>query len=186
MVQGGLYNSLIRALRILGLDAAVADADAQGRLTQFAIPEPFHAMVERSWREREPSLYGRFDLAWDGKYVDFDKKVKEWTDEEAEYQIDAIQNYIRGKMVKSEYWIGQLIDTMHEAKKAGVDEATMKKAKEMQYDATLMWEWWTAENSDGFHNPTLARESLTKSVDESMAGIKIIDDALKARSASAK
>jgi len=44
-----------------------------------------------------------------------------------------------------------------------------------------LWEWWTAENSDGFHNPELARESLTASVDESMAGIKIIDDALAAK-----
>jgi glutathionylspermidine synthase len=39
---------------------------AGGRLAQFAIPEAFHAMVEQSWRERAPSLYGRFDLAWDG------------------------------------------------------------------------------------------------------------------------
>lgn len=39
---------------------------AQGRLAQFAIPPAFHPMVERSWRAREPSLYGRFDLAWDG------------------------------------------------------------------------------------------------------------------------
>ena len=29
---------------------------------------------------------------------------KYWTEKEAEYQIDAIQNYTRGKMRKAEYW----------------------------------------------------------------------------------
>ena len=34
--------------------------------TRFAIPEPFHALIERSWNDDEKSLYGRFDLSWDG------------------------------------------------------------------------------------------------------------------------
>ena len=33
---------------------------------RFRIPEPFHALIERSWNDDEPSVYGRFDLAWDG------------------------------------------------------------------------------------------------------------------------
>ncbi len=33
---------------------------------RFAIPEPFHALIERSWNDDEKSLYGRFDLSWDG------------------------------------------------------------------------------------------------------------------------
>ena len=33
---------------------------------RFAIPEPFHALIERSWNDDEKSLYGRFDLAWNG------------------------------------------------------------------------------------------------------------------------
>ncbi len=32
----------------------------------FLIPEAFEEYVARSWREREPSVYGRFDLAYDG------------------------------------------------------------------------------------------------------------------------
>jgi glutathionylspermidine synthase len=46
--------------------------DAAGRViekrdyTRFAIPEPFHALIERSWEDDEKSLYGRFDLSWDG------------------------------------------------------------------------------------------------------------------------
>jgi glutathionylspermidine synthase len=32
----------------------------------FLIPPAFEDLVVRSWEEREPSLYGRFDLAYDG------------------------------------------------------------------------------------------------------------------------
>lgn len=102
---------------------------------------------------------------------------KEWSEEESVYQIDAIQNYIRGKMAKAEFWIAYLIDEMNAAKKAGVSAETMEKAKEIQYDATLMWEWWTAENSDGFHNPDLARDSMTKSILASKAGIAMLKEA---------
>ena len=45
---------------------AVERVVTQGDYGRFRIPEPFHALVERSWRDRDPSLYGRFDLAWDG------------------------------------------------------------------------------------------------------------------------
>ena len=32
----------------------------------FLIPKEFEEMVIRSWQEQEPSIYGRFDLAYDG------------------------------------------------------------------------------------------------------------------------
>jgi len=37
------------------------------RFAEFAIPAPFHELVVRSWRRQEPTLYGRFDLAWTGE-----------------------------------------------------------------------------------------------------------------------
>lgn len=46
--------------------AAADEAVRARRLAEFAIPEPFHDLVEQSWREREPTLYGRFDFSWDG------------------------------------------------------------------------------------------------------------------------
>jgi nitrite reductase (cytochrome c-552) len=101
-----------------------------------------------------------------------------WTQEEAEYQIDAIQNYIRGKITKAEFWLGQLIDKFEEAKMAGVPEETLRQAREYHDTAHILWEWWTAENSDGFHNPSLARESLTRSLNASQDGIKLLDKAL--------
>jgi len=54
----------------------------------------------------------------------------------------------------------------------------MDKVYDMQYDSNLYCEWWTAENSDGFHNPDAARESLTRSIDSSQAGIKLIKEEL--------
>lgn len=38
-----------------------------GLYERFAIPASFWAQIEESWREKEFSLYGRFDLSWDGK-----------------------------------------------------------------------------------------------------------------------
>jgi glutathionylspermidine synthase len=37
------------------------------RFAEFAIPEAYRDLVARSWREREPTLYGRFDFSWDGE-----------------------------------------------------------------------------------------------------------------------
>jgi glutathionylspermidine synthase len=37
-----------------------------GDFARLAIPEPFWAWVAESWRRRDPDLYGRFDLAFDG------------------------------------------------------------------------------------------------------------------------
>ncbi|HLX22004.1 MAG TPA: glutathionylspermidine synthase family protein [Usitatibacter sp.] len=33
---------------------------------RFAIPEAFHGWIERSWKAGDKSLFGRFDLSWDG------------------------------------------------------------------------------------------------------------------------
>ena len=76
--------------------------------------------------------------------------------------------------------MSDLIDKIVEAKKAGVNVDIIKQAQDKHLKAHIFWEYWTAENSDGFHNPDLARESLTKSVDESMAGIKLLNDAMAA------
>jgi formate-dependent nitrite reductase cytochrome c552 subunit len=95
------------------------------------------------------------------------------------YQIDAVQNYIRGKMRKSEYWIGQLIDTYAVARRWGVEEATLAKAREKHEEAHVLWEWWTAENSDGFHNPDLARETLTASIAASKEAVALLNKAME-------
>ncbi|RCK77695.1 MAG: Cytochrome c552 precursor [Ignavibacteriae bacterium] len=104
-----------------------------------------------------------------------------WTEKEAEYQIDAIQNYIRGKMRKAENWLAKLIDTYQRAKDFGVPDSVLQKARRFHTDAHTLWEWWTAENSDGFHNPDQARKSLTLSIDYSQEAIKLLETEIEKR-----
>ena len=46
---------------------AVDEAVRAKRFSQFAIPEAFHELVAQSWREREATVYGRFDFSWDNE-----------------------------------------------------------------------------------------------------------------------
>jgi formate-dependent nitrite reductase cytochrome c552 subunit len=101
-----------------------------------------------------------------------------WTEEMARYAIDSVKAYGKGKMRKAEFWLSALIDKIGEAKKAGVADDLVKQAQDQHLRAHILWEFWTAENSDGFHNPEMARESLTRSVDESQKGIALLDKAL--------
>jgi formate-dependent nitrite reductase cytochrome c552 subunit len=101
-----------------------------------------------------------------------------WTGEEAAYQIEAIQNFINGKIIKAEFWIGQFIDAFKRARDAGVSEEVLMEAREFHSKAHPLWEWWTAENSVGFHNPEIARESLAKAITTAQDGIKFLNEAV--------
>ena len=103
---------------------------------------------------------------------------QDWTEKDAKYNLEAIQNYTRGKMAKAEFWLANLIDAINKAKEMGVAKDIIEKAYDYQYDGNLYWEWWTAENSDGFHNPENARESLTRSIDASKDGITMLKKAI--------
>ena len=77
--------------------------------------------------------------------------------------------------------LARIVTSMAAASKAaGVPDEAIKKAQAHHDQAHIYWEWWTAENSDGFHNPGAARETLTRSVNESQAGIKLLTDAMQA------
>jgi formate-dependent nitrite reductase cytochrome c552 subunit len=107
----------------------------------------------------------------------------DWTAEQAEYQVDAVQNYIRGKMRKAEFWLGELINAYARAKDFGVGEEILGEARKEHGRAHILWEWWTAENSDGFHNPEMARQSLTESINASQKGIALLDKAISQKGA---
>ena len=109
-----------------------------------------------------------------------------WNEEEAKYAIDSVKAHIKGKLRKAEFWLAALIDKIVEAKKGGVAEETIKKAQDQHLKAHILWEYWTAENSDGFHNPEMAKESLAKSMNESQAGIKLLTEAMAPKTAAAK
>ncbi|OGP65189.1 MAG: cytochrome C [Deltaproteobacteria bacterium RBG_13_47_9] len=108
------------------------------------------------------------------------------TVEQKLYQIDAIQNYTKGKMRKAEYWLGQLIDSYATAKRAGVAEDILAKGQEKHEEAHVLWEFWTAENSDGFHNPDLARDVLTASIASSKEGVVLLNRATVERTETVK
>lgn len=116
---------------------------------------------------------------WQGKDADYVKVSTNWTAEDAKYSIDSIKTYTTGRMRKAEFWLAQLIDTIALAERLGVDKATLDAARTQHTKAHILWEYWTAENSDGFHNPALARESLTQSINESMKGYDMLDAAMK-------
>jgi len=79
----------------------------------------------KSWKE-----ISKTGKAWDvlidtGK--DLPQTAKAGTQEEAEYQLDAIQNYIRGKMRKAEFWLGKLIEAYTRAKDIGVRDDILRE-----------------------------------------------------------
>ena len=107
-----------------------------------------------------------------------------WTEQDAIYAIDSIKAHIKGKMRKAEFRIAALIDKIVAAKAAGVDPEVIGKAQDRHLKAHILWEFWTAENSDGFHNPDMAKEALMKSAQEAFDGIKLIDDAMASKTAT--
>ena len=110
----------------------------------------------------------------------------QWNEEQAKYAMDSVKAHIKGKMRKAEFWLSALIDKIVAAKSAGVDSEIIKKVQDQHLKAHILWEYWTAENSDGFHNPEMAKESLTKSINESQEGIKLINEAMAPKTAAAK
>ncbi|HEX4858042.1 MAG TPA: glutathionylspermidine synthase family protein [Usitatibacteraceae bacterium] len=62
-------ESATNTLHQLCIEAAGHVVDS-GDYERFAIPREFIPMVERSWNDDEATLYGRFDLSWDGRAGD--------------------------------------------------------------------------------------------------------------------
>ena len=123
---------------------------------------------------------------WQGKDAAYVKASTNWTKEDAKYSIDSIKTYTTGKMRKAEFWLAELIDAIATAERMGVDKATLDEARNAHTRAHILWEYWTAENSDGFHNPPLARESLTNSITISMNAYDALNKAMKAKSTAAR
>lgn len=55
-----------RELHAMCLDLVGAAMDSERIMDRLAIPEPLRDYVADSWDDRSPSLYGRFDFAYDG------------------------------------------------------------------------------------------------------------------------
>jgi len=67
-----------------------------------------------------------------------------------------------------------------------VAEDLLTKGREKHEEAHVLWEFWTAENSDGFHNPDLARDALTASIAASKEGVALLNKATAEKTALSK
>jgi glutathionylspermidine synthase len=45
---------------------AVDHVIRENLFSAFCIPEPYHKLIRTSWQRETPSIYGRFDLSWNG------------------------------------------------------------------------------------------------------------------------
>ncbi len=82
----------------------VADAvKSEELLTQLAIPRPFWEMVQDSWQRNEPSLYGRFDFAYDGhgpaKLYEYNADTPTSLYEAAYFQWLWLEDAIKAKII---------------------------------------------------------------------------------------
>ena len=107
----------------------------------------------------------------------------QWDEQQARYVIESMASHYQGKVRHAEFWLTQLIGKFTQAQLVGVPEDALKAARAKHGDAHANWEWWTAVNGASFHNLELAKSSLANSVTASQAGIKILDDAMKAKQA---
>jgi len=109
----------------------------------------------------------------------------QWDEQQARYVLDSMSSHYQGKVRNAEFWLTQLIAKFSQAQLVGVSEEALKAARLKHGDAHANWEWWTAVNGASFHNLELAKSSLANSVTASQAGLKILDDAIKAKRAPA-
>lgn len=109
----------------------------------------------------------------------------QWSETQAKYVIESMASHYQGKVRNAEFWLAQLVSKFGQAQLAGVPEDALKAARAKHGDAHANWEWWTAVNGASFHNLDLAKESLARSVAASQDGLKILDDAIKAKQAPA-
>lgn len=55
-----------QALHELCMELVAEVVESEALLQRLAIPEAFHELVRSSWKRRDPHLYGRMDLCYDG------------------------------------------------------------------------------------------------------------------------
>jgi hypothetical protein len=70
----------------------------------------------------------------------------DWNEQQADYQIDAVQNYIRGKITAPSPGCHY---RQVRRPTAGVPEDTLRRRASPR-PGPIYWEWWIMENSDGF------------------------------------
>lgn len=94
--------------------------------------------------------------------------------------------HIKGKMRKAEFRVAALIDKIMAAKAARRGPRRDQEGPGPSSEGPLPLGVLDCENSDGFHDPDMAKESLRKSAREAFDGIKVIDEAMLSRTAKSR
>lgn len=110
----------------------------------------------------------------------------DWTSHDAEYATEGVKLYGKQQMRKAEVWLRELVSRFQTAKDFGVDTKTLDEVRVHHEKAHMYWEWWTAENSDGFHNIELAKATLSRSIVHSWKGLDILNKAIAAKTSAKK
>lgn len=91
--------------------SAVDHIISEGRLGELEIPERFHTFVEESWERDEHTIYGRFDLSYDG--LGPPKLL--------EYNADTPTSLLEAAVIQWS-WMKDLIEPLDESERAKIDQ----------------------------------------------------------------
>ena len=108
---------------------------------------------------------------------------KDKTEAQMKRTISGMHAYYMGKLREAESRMTDMFNAFDLANAMGVDEAALKKARELHSVAHTNWEYWTAVNGAWFHNPEMAQASLAKSAAAAQEATKVLRDAMAAKRA---
>lgn len=106
---------------------AVAKVISEKRLGEFAIPPMFHSFIEQSWLRGDETLYGRFDLAFDGDTIKM-----------LEFNADTPTSLLEASVVQW-YWLQDFnknldqFNSLHEKMLAHFQTLKQKNIREMTF-----------------------------------------------------
>lgn len=80
-------------------------------------------------------------------------------------RVKDTQEKTRDLMDRAEKTLVEAIEAIDAAAKAGADPKILDEARELHRQGQWQWDWVSAENSMGFHNPQLAMSTLGKAID---------------------
>jgi formate-dependent nitrite reductase cytochrome c552 subunit len=108
-----------------------------------------------------------------------------WTEEDALYNIKAVQLLQRKRLAELDFNLSRLIACIVAAQRiGGIDASHIEKAKDAQVRAYAMAAYWFNDYSNGIHNPELSELSLTKAIQEAIKAYEELNKTLKEKAAA--
>jgi hypothetical protein len=103
-----------------------------------------------------------------------------WTEEEALYNIRAIQHLQRKRLAELGLQLERLVAGIIAAQRiGGIDKSVIERAKDAESKANFMQVYWSGDYSDGFHNPELSDKLLADATVAVSASYEELNKVLK-------